>query len=137
MKLNPTAQSKHLSQPGELIRKQQTTSVLVAQLCLTLWDPMDCSRLDSPVQGILQGRVLEWVAILFSIMLSGHKKPLEHTRSFIQPVSKVNQITSPYPADKPNQTKPLLQANRMPLIRGWSREIGLPVKIFHKKWDHF
>ena len=40
--------------------------VLVAQLCLTLCDPMDCSPAGSSVQGILQARMLEWVAISFS-----------------------------------------------------------------------
>ena len=37
--------------------------VLVAQLCLTFCDPMDCSPPGSSVRGILQARVLEWVAI--------------------------------------------------------------------------
>ena len=32
------------------------------QLCLTLCDPMDYSLLGSTVQGILQARILEWVA---------------------------------------------------------------------------
>ena len=40
--------------------------VLVAQLSLTLCDPMDCSPPDSSVHGILQARILEWVAFLFS-----------------------------------------------------------------------
>ena len=40
--------------------------VLVAQLCLTLCDPMDCSPPGSSVHGILQARMLEWVAIPFS-----------------------------------------------------------------------
>ena len=40
--------------------------VLVAQSCLTLCDPMDCSQPGSPVHGILQARILEWVAIPFS-----------------------------------------------------------------------
>ena len=40
--------------------------VLVAQLCLTLCDPMDCSPPSSSVHGILQARILEWVAIPFS-----------------------------------------------------------------------
>ena len=35
----------------------------VAQSCLTLSDPMDCSLPDSSVHGIFQARVLEWVAI--------------------------------------------------------------------------
>ena len=37
-----------------------------AQSCPTLWDPMDCSPPGSSVHGILQKRILEWVAILFS-----------------------------------------------------------------------
>ena len=40
----------------------------VAQLCLTLSDPRDCSLPGSSVHGIFQARVLEWVAIAFSDM---------------------------------------------------------------------
>ena len=40
--------------------------VLVAQLCLTLCDPVDCSPPGSSVHRILQARILEWVAIPFS-----------------------------------------------------------------------
>ena len=39
----------------------------VTQSCLTLCDPMDCSLPGSSVHGIFQARVLEWVAIAFSI----------------------------------------------------------------------
>ena len=38
----------------------------VAQSCLTLCDPMDCSLPGSSIHEILQARVLEWVAIAFS-----------------------------------------------------------------------
>ena len=38
----------------------------VTQSCLTLCDPMDCSLLGSSIHGILQARILEWVAISFS-----------------------------------------------------------------------
>ena len=38
----------------------------VAQLCPTLCNPMDCSLSDSSVHGILQARMLEWVAMRFS-----------------------------------------------------------------------
>ena len=38
----------------------------VAQLCLTLRDPMDCSLPGSSIHGIFQARVLEWGAIAFS-----------------------------------------------------------------------
>ena len=36
------------------------------QSCLTLSDPMDCSLPGSSICGVLQARVLEWVAIAFS-----------------------------------------------------------------------
>ena len=36
--------------------------VLVTQSCLILCDPMDCSLSGSSVHGILQARILEWVA---------------------------------------------------------------------------
>ena len=39
---------------------------LVAQSCLTLCDSVDYSPRGSSVHGILQARVLEWVAIPFS-----------------------------------------------------------------------
>ena len=34
-----------------------------AQSCPTLCDPMDCSPPASSVRGILQARILEWVAM--------------------------------------------------------------------------
>ena len=40
--------------------------VLVAQLCPTLCNRIDCSPLVSSDHGILQARIMEWVAISFS-----------------------------------------------------------------------
>ena len=40
-------------------------SVLVAPSCPILCDPLDCSPPGSSVHGILQARILEWVAISF------------------------------------------------------------------------
>ena len=37
--------------------------MLVAQSCLTLLDPVNCSPSGSSVQGVFQERILEWVAI--------------------------------------------------------------------------
>ena len=48
-----------------------------AQLCLTLCEPMDYSPLGSSVHGILQGRLLEWVAIPSS---RGSSQPRDQTR---------------------------------------------------------
>ena len=47
--------------------------VLVAQLCLTLCDLTDYSPPGSSVHGILQARILEWVAIPFSRESSQHR----------------------------------------------------------------
>ena len=41
----------------------QKDVVLVTQPCLTLRNPMDSSPPDSSVQGILQTRILEWIAV--------------------------------------------------------------------------
>ena len=39
---------------------------LVTKSCPTVWDPMDCSLPGSSIHGILQARILEWVATAFS-----------------------------------------------------------------------
>ena len=49
----------------------------VTQLNPTLFDPVDCSPPSSSVRGILQARVLEWVAISFS---SGSSRPRDRTQ---------------------------------------------------------
>ena len=57
---------------------ESKSEVLVAQLCLTLCDPMDCSLPGFSVHGILQARTLEWVAISFSW---GSSWPRDQTQS--------------------------------------------------------
>mgnify|MGYP007134378474 CR=1 FL=1 len=56
------------------------------QLCPTLGDPMHCSTLGSSAHGILQARILEWVAVPFSRDLPN---------SEIEPVSHVSGIGRP------------------------------------------
>ena len=46
---------------------------LVTQLCLTLFNPMHYSPPGSSVHGILQARILEWIAIPCSRGSSGHR----------------------------------------------------------------
>ena len=50
----------------------------VAQSCPTHNDPMDCSLPGFSIHGIFQARVLEWVAIAFSV--------LSHVRLFCNPM---------------------------------------------------
>ena len=51
--------------------------VLVAQSCRTVCGPMDYSPPGSSVHGILQTRILEWVAVSFS---RGSSQPRDRTR---------------------------------------------------------
>ena len=51
--------------------------VKVAQLCLILCDPTDCSLPGSSVHGTLQVRILEWVTVPFS---RGSSQPGEQTQ---------------------------------------------------------
>ena len=52
------------------------SSCLVAQLCLTVFDPLDCSLPGSSVPGILKARTLEWAFISFS---RGSSQPRDRT----------------------------------------------------------
>ena len=70
--------------------KSNWSEVKVFQSCPTLWDPMDYT-----VHGILQARILEWVAFPFS---RGSSKPRDRTRS---PALQVDSL----PAE--SQWKPL------------------------------
>ena len=50
---------------------------LVTHSCLTVFDPMDHSPPGSSVHGILQAKILEWVAIYFS---RGSSQPRDRTQ---------------------------------------------------------
>ena len=51
-----------------ILRNKATAAAAAKSLqsCPTLYNPIDSSPSGSPVPGILQARVLEWVAISFS-----------------------------------------------------------------------
>ena len=53
--------NKHMKRCSTLTLKK----VLITLLCPTLCDPMDCSPPGCSFHGILQARILEWVAIPF------------------------------------------------------------------------
>ena len=62
----------------------------VAQSCPTLCDPMDCSLPGFSVHGIVQARVLEWVAIAFSqgiFPTQGSNPGLPHCRPMLYPLN--------------------------------------------------
>ena len=55
------------------------------QLCPTLWDPIDGSPPGSSLPGILQARMLEWVAISFSNACM-HTKSLQSCQILCNPI---------------------------------------------------
>ena len=59
----------------------------VAQSCLTLSDPMDCSPPGSSIHGIFQARVLEWGAVAFSVTFLKHS--FNHSRT---PVLNIKMV---------------------------------------------
>ena len=84
----------------------------VAQLCLTLCDPMHCSLPGSCIHGIFQARVLEWGAIAFSPGLPVHHQLLEFTQIHVHQVSDALQpshpLSTPFPpAPNPSQHQSL------------------------------
>ena len=70
-------QRGHIKGRLNLDRSMSTVCVLVAQSCLTLCNPMDWSLPGSSVHGILQARILEWVAIPHS---RGSSQPRDQTQ---------------------------------------------------------
>ena len=61
-----------LGLPTKIEKSEELVKVKVTQLCLILCDPMDCT-----VHGILQARILEWLAFPFS---SGSSRPRDRTQ---------------------------------------------------------
>ena len=67
---------KHLNAEFQRITKKESESD-VAQSCPTLCDPVNWGSPGSSVLGILQARILEWVAISFS---RGSSQPRDRTQ---------------------------------------------------------
>ena len=63
-----------------VMKWKEEVEVLVTQSCLTLCNPMNCSLPDSSVHGILQARILKWVALPFA---RGSSQPRNWTRGFL------------------------------------------------------
>ena len=81
--------------------------VLVAQSCLTLCDPVDCSPPGSSVQGILQARILECVPISSSRGSSqGLNLSLPHCRQIVYHLS--HQESPLYPLGYKKEKEKLL-----------------------------
>ena len=73
------------------------------QSCPTLWDPIDGSLPGSPIPGILQARILEWVAMSFSNVYKWKVK--------VKLLSRVRLLMTPWTA-----------AHQAPPCMGFSRQ---------------
>ena len=63
--------------------------LLVTQSCPTLCNPMDCSPSGASVHGILQARILEWVASRFSLLtLLCYAKLLQSCPTLCDPIDR-------------------------------------------------
>ena len=71
----------------------------VAQSCLTLSDPIDCSPPGSSVHGIFQARILEWGAVAFSAPPTNSHETLTACQALLGEGrdTAVNTSTSPGP----------------------------------------
>ena len=68
------------------------------QLYLTLWDPMDCNPPGSSVHGILQARIVEWVAMPSSRGPSNlHVLHLQHWQAGSLPLALPGSPPPPNP----------------------------------------
>ena len=70
----------------------------ITQSCLTLCDPMDCSLPGYSMNGILQARILEWVAISFSNVIQhiNKLKDKNHMIISIDAEKAFNKIQHPF-----------------------------------------
>ena len=98
------------------------------QSCPTLCDPRDCSPAGSPVPGILQARILEWVAISFSNVWKWKVK--------VKSLSRVQLLATPGTAA--HQAPPSMGFSRqeywsgVPLTSPESRDKDLKFMV----WNH-
>ena len=119
-------------------RSLEVTRAKSLQSCPTLCNPTDCSPPGPSVHGILQARILEWVAMPFS---RGSSPPRDQTRvssiscfgSFTTSATQFPQLFFP-----PTSLHSLFKAqgdwitDYICLLKEWSawKNVFLPLKIF-------
>ena len=98
------------------------------QSCPTLWDPIDKSPPGFPVPGILQARMLEWVAISFSSAWKWKVK--------VKSLSRVRLLATPWTAA--HQAPPPMGFPRQEYWSGvplpsppWGYELTFQQKLWH------
>ena len=100
-----------------------------AQLCPTFCDPMDCSLPCSFAHGILQARILEWLAISFS-RGSSWPRGLTHISCISFIGRQILYQLSHYSATKRNKTGPFV-------VRWMDLESVIQSKVNQKKKNKY
>ena len=98
-------------------------TVLVAQPCPTLCNSMNCNLPGSSVYGILQARILEWIAVPFS---RGSSQPRIEPRSHIAGGLQVDS----WPSEPPGKLKNIGVGN-LSLLQGIFPTQGLNWGLLH------
>ena len=113
---------------------------LVTKLCLILCNFMDCSLSGFSVHGILQARILEWVALLpdpgiklwfpalqVDFLPSELPEKLKNTG-----MGNLSLLQGNFPTQELNWG--LLHCRQIPYQMSWSMDS--PPKVKHKKWTY-
>ena len=91
------AEYQNFIQFGRLNNVLSKVKELIARLCPTLWDSMDCSPPGSSVNGILWGRILECIFLLQGIFLTQGSNPsLLHYREILYHLCQYSAVWLPY-----------------------------------------
>ena len=117
--------------------------VLVSHLCPALCSSMDCSLLDSSVHGILQSRILEWIAIPFS---RGFSLPWDWTWVSLMNMGLPHELGSPRFFTVWATREYLYKGPNIVTVASWlayrflKRQVswsGIPLtfRIFHSLWS--
>ena len=112
----------------------------VAQSCLTLSDPMDCSLPGSSVHGIFQARVLEWGAIEGALLIAvkrrevkgkGEKEKYTHLNAEFQRIARRDKKDFLSDQRKEIEKNSILGGERLQIS---SRKLEIPREHFKHRW---
>ena len=116
----------HHKMPGRIKASKVYSAAAAAakslQSCPTLCDPIDGSPPGFPVPGILQARILEWVAIFFSNAWKWKVK--------VKSLSRVQLLATPWTAAY--QAPPSMGFSRQEY---WSGVRLLSLKVYSRYWE--
>ena len=112
----------------------------VAQSCLTVSDPMDCSLPGSSVHGIFQARVLEWGAIEGALLIAvkrrevkgkGEKEKYTHLNAEFQRIARRDKKDFLSDQRKEIEKNSILGGERLQIS---SRKLEIPREHFKHRW---